>query len=351
MKDALLSWSLDQVERGRVPDQAIRLGIRHLLTARLNRLEVGGCEARRRRTEALIAEISSGPIAVATDTANAQHYEVPPAFFKAVLGPHLKYSCAHWAEGITDLAAAEASALAITAERAGLADGMHILELGCGWGSLSLWMATHFPDARITAVSNSSLQRRWIEGEAQRRGLTNLTVLTADMNTFEPPQPPGRAGYDRVVSVEMFEHMRNWPALMARVARWLAPGGRLFTHVFCHRDTPYLFEDAGVADWMSRHFFTGGLMPSDTLFHRFQGDLQVVDRWCWSGAHYQKTAEAWLARMDAAHDQVTSIFRQTYGEDAERWRARWRVFFMACAELFGYDHGERWWVGHYLFEA
>ncbi|MFN3199092.1 MAG: SAM-dependent methyltransferase [Bradymonadia bacterium] len=346
----ILSWTLEQVERGRVPDVAVRAGIRRLLAQRQSRLMAGGCEARQARTEALVEGLRAGPVAVDTDAANAQHYEVPGAFFERVLGPHLKYSCCHWSPGVTDLAIAEAEALQITCERAELADGMRILELGCGWGSLSLWMAEHYPDAQITAVSNSSGQRAWITAEAQRRGLDNLTLVTADMNTFEAPATDHGRGYDRVISIEMFEHMRNWPALMQRISTWLAPGGRLFTHVFCHRDTPYIFEDSGPADWMSRHFFTGGLMPSDDLFHRFQDDLRLVRRWRWSGVHYQKTAEAWLARMDAAHDTLTPVLEAIYTEDVERWRARWRVFFMACAELFGDAEGERWWVGHYLFE-
>lgn len=344
--NTLIAWALSQIEQGRAPDAVIRAGIRRLLAIRQARLDEGGCEARQRRTEALIDAMAGGPIAVATEDANAQHYELPPAFFEAALGPHLKYSCGHWAPGVTALAEAESAALQITVERAGLEDGMSILELGCGWGSLSLWMATYLPTAQITAVSNAASQRRWIQARAEALGLENLRVITADMNTFTPTT----TGFDRVISVEMFEHMRNWPRLMGRIASWLRPGGRLFTHVFCHRDTPYLFEDAGAADWMSRHFFTGGLMPSDELFHRFQADLQLVGRWRWSGVHYQKTAEAWLARMDGQWDRLAPVFESVYGDEAERWRNRWRIFFMACAELFGYEGGERWWVGHYAFE-
>lgn len=340
-----LATSLSWVERGLVPDRLIRAGIRRLCRQRLLQVGNGDCELTAELTQAFVEAISAGPVAVATDKANEQHYELPPAFFEQVLGPHRKYSCCYWDETTRTLGEAEARGLRLTCEHAALADGQHILELGCGWGSLSLWMAEHYPAARITAVSNSSPQREFIEAQARERGLTNLEVITADMKDF---QTDGR--FDRVVSVEMFEHMRNWPELFARVARWLHPDGRFFMHVFVHRDAPYLFEARDDSDWMSRYFFTGGMMPSDDLALHFQRDLQLVRRWRWKGTHYERTANAWLAEMDRRHELLTPVLEATYGADAEMWRQRWRIFFMACAELFGFDEGQRWWVSHYLFE-
>jgi cyclopropane-fatty-acyl-phospholipid synthase len=247
---------------------------------------------------------------------------------------------------VSDLGAAEAAALDATCARAGLEDGQDILELGCGWGSLTLFMAARYPKGRITAVSNSNSQRAYIEAEARRRRLSNVRVVTEDMNTFNAP-----GEFDRVVSVEMFEHLRNWRAMFGRVAAWLKPGGRFFLHVFCHRSVPYAFEDLDVFDWMSRHFFSGGMMPSDELGARFQCEMRLVSRWRWDGTHYERTANAWLANMDANREALWPILERTYGaESAEIWWNRWRIFFMACAELFGYRAGQEWWVGHYLFE-
>jgi cyclopropane-fatty-acyl-phospholipid synthase len=339
---AAIHWA----EQGLIPDGAMRLGIRRLLKQRLAELHSGDPEAGARMVEAFFASLSDAPLALLPEKANEQHYEVPAEFFGAVLGPHRKYSCCWWPENVSTLEAAEAAALAETCARAGLADGQQILELGCGWGSLSLWMATHYPGSRITAVSNSHSQRAHIEAEAAARGLTNLDVLTCDFNDFDTPQR-----FDRVVSVEMFEHLRNWPRAFGNVARWLRPGGCFFLHVFAHREAPYAFEPRDASDWMSRYFFSGGMMPSDDLALRCQDDLRLLQRWRWDGRHYARTSAAWLARMDAQRDALMPLFASVYGErDAAVWWVRWRLFFLSVEELFAYAEGGQWWVSHYLFE-
>jgi cyclopropane-fatty-acyl-phospholipid synthase len=341
-----MSVAISWIEQGYVPDGVVRRGIRRLCEQRLKSIEAADAEASARRTEDFVRLMDGSPIALVPELANAQHYEVPAEFFAHVLGPHCKYSSAWWPAGVTDLAAAEAAALEATCARAGLADGQDVLELGCGWGSLTLYMAARYPRSRITAVSNSRSQRAHIEGQARSRGLANVRVLTEDMNTFRP-----RGAFDRVVSVEMFEHLRNWRAMFARVAAWLKPDGQFFMHVFCHRAVPYAFEELDASDWMSRHFFSGGMMPSDELAARLQGKLRLVSRWRWDGTHYERTANAWLANMDAKRATLWPVVERTYGAQAAAlWWNRWRIFFMACAELFGYREGQEWWVGHYLFE-
>ncbi|WLT30623.1 cyclopropane-fatty-acyl-phospholipid synthase family protein [Geothrix sp. PMB-07] len=337
MIDALLASGL-------VPDALIRLRIRQLLRQRLEEESAGGLEAAHERLRQYLSAWAAGPIAVNTQDANEQHYEVPPRFFELALGPRLKYSSALFGPGVTGLGEAEEAMLALTCERAQLAEGQDVLELGCGWGSLTLWMAERYPNSRIIGVSNSKDQRAFILARAAARGLTNVEILTADMNTFEAP-----GTFDRVVSVEMFEHLRNHGELMGRIARWLRPRGALFVHIFTHREFTYPFEVRDDSDWMAKYFFTGGIMPADGYLIRFQEQLRLEDHWRVSGTHYQATAEAWLRNQDSHRNEILGLFRSVYGEEA-RWRfAQWRIFFMACAELWGFRGGTEWFVSHYRF--
>jgi cyclopropane-fatty-acyl-phospholipid synthase len=344
-------WYEALVESGLVPDGVIRGAIRRMLRERLREENRGSEAANRSKLLAFVDEMKRSPIALSTGCANAQHYEVPAAFFEAVLGPRLKYSSALYANGGASLGEAEEAMLRLTCDRAQLADGQNILELGCGWGSLTLCMAERFPRCRITAVSNSASQRAFIEARAAQRGLRNARIVTCDINTFDALAVSDGVSYDRVVSVEMFEHMRNWEALLERIAGWLTPEGKLFVHIFTHARFAYPYEVRGAGDWMAQHFFTGGMMPSDDLLRHFDRHMHVAEQWRVSGTHYHKTAEAWLAKMDANKARLMLLLGEIYGPaEAKKWWSRWRIFFMACAELWGYRGGTEWLVSHYLLD-
>lgn len=342
---SVMEMGIEAVERGLVPDPVTRVAIRRLCRNRLRQSQKEREGQLASSRAAFLDSMHSGPIAPVPEKANEQHYELPPEFFAAVLGPRRKYSSCYFADASTTLAEAEDDALAVTCQRAEIADGQVILELGCGWGSLSLWMAERYPHSLITAVSNSTAQRLYIEAEAKVRELQNLRVITADMNDFSP----NGQTFDRVVSVEMFEHMRNYDQLLSRIASWLRTDGKLFVHIFCHRNWAYPFEAEGASNWMGRHFFTGGIMPSENLLPEFGGAMKVVQQYRWNGRHYQRTSEAWLERLDARREEVLAILTKAYGAaEARRWLNRWRMFFMAVAELFGFARGEEWFVSHYL---
>ena len=326
------------LERFPVPDPVLRAGIRHLVGRthrRMSAAPAGG-------DLAFAQGMAAHPIAEHTREANDQHYELPEAFFGMVLGPHRKYSSCLFESDNDTLEQAEARALAETCAHADLRDGQDILELGCGWGSLSLWMAARYPGARILAVSNSASQRAYIETTARARGLTNLTIVTADMNDFDTDRR-----FDRIVSVEMFEHMANWEALLTRARTWIRADGRLFLHVFTHATAPYRFDARDPADWIARHFFTGGIMPSHGLARQFPALFAVEQDWRWDGRHYQRTAEAWLANYDAHAREIGVLLQDVYGDEAGLWRRRWRLFFLAVSGLFGHADGSAWGVSHY----
>lgn len=329
------------LEKNLLPDRLVRFGIRRLLRQRLRE------ESVRYDRDAYVADLKTRALAEQTDAANEQHYEVPTAFYQHCLGRRLKYSGCLYPTGKETLDEAEEHMLALYAERARLADGQHILELGCGWGSLCLYNAERFPAAKITAISNSRTQKEFIDTAARQRGLTNLRIITCDINAFDI----AAGQFDRVVSVEMFEHLKNYDLLFRNIARWLKPGGLLFTHIFTHHRLSYHFVARDTSDWMSRYFFTGGQMPAHDLLGQFQADLKMVADWKVSGRHYQQTAEHWLRNMDARRDEIIPLFRDTYGPDqAMKWWAYWRTFFLACAELWGFREGEEWLISHYLFQ-
>ncbi|QDK36882.1 SAM-dependent methyltransferase [Bdellovibrio sp. NC01] len=338
------------MERGLIPENLVRAGIRKLCRERLKSLAVVDREIEQERNSAYVKDLKKSAIAFATEKANQQHYELPASFYKLVLGKRKKYSSGYWHAGCENLDDAEEAALEMTFARAEVIDGMRILDMGCGWGSVSLKLAEQFPKSQIVGISNSHSQRQYILDQAAQRGLQNVTILTGDISTFAAPEDWFN-GFDRVISVEMLEHVRNYEKLFEQVSRWLKSDGKFFVHIFTHSRYAYPFETEGDDNWMGKYFFTGGQMPSHHLLSYFQKDLFLEQQWSWRGTHYQKTSEAWLQNMDNNREIILAIFREVYGaEEAERWFERWRVFFMSCAELFGFNEGREWGVSHYLFK-
>lgn len=341
MLNFILRAAIEAAEKGQLPDSVTRLGIRWLCSQRLKTKDP---EAKAEAMESFLHSMRKATVAELPEHANSQHYEVPPALFQLMLGPALKYSSCYWEPGTQTLAAAEISSLERTCRHAKIEDGHRILELGCGWGSLTLHLASRYPKSEIVAISNSHQQRRHILASARDRGLRNVEVITADINDFEP-----EGQFDRIVSIEMFEHVRNHTNLLERISTWLELDGRLLIHIFVTAGVPYAFEDEDEGDWMARNFFSGGIMPSDDLMLRYQDDLLVERQWRWSGVHYQKTLEAWLQNLDSERLVAEQVLGDSGDPDPERAVERWRMFLMACSELFGYSKGQQWYVSHYLF--
>jgi len=333
-------------EKGVLPDTIIRFGIKHLCRKRLIEANTLNLELLEKSHQQWIKLLSESPVAIAPEKANEQHYEVPPKFFELVLGANLKYSSGYWSKEVFSLDESEHEMLKITCERAGLVDGQDILELGCGWGSLTYFIAQKFPNSKITAISNSKDQRNFIQQKNNKLNLQNIKVINADMNDFSTNEK-----FDRVISIEMFEHMRNYDELLKRIDGWLKQNGKLFVHIFSHKEVAYPFEDKSDGDWMAREFFSGGQMPSHRLLMSFPDRMKIEKDWRVSGTHYEKTSLAWLRKMDTNKIEVLELFKTTYGEkDASEWFQRWRIFFMSCEVLFGFNEGSEWGVSHYLFE-
>lgn len=344
----MMSKVISAMESGLIPDGLIRLGIRKLSKKRLDEIATGSTQDDEYSRQKYLDELKLLPLAIHTNEANEQHYELPSNFFTHVLGKNLKYSSCFWTKDTNNLDSAEDLAINETIKRAEIQDGHHILELGCGWGSLTLEMAKRFPNSKIVAISNSASQKAFIDSEASKRKLNNILILTRDISRQENLAIEFTT-FDRVVSVEMFEHFKNYEILLSKVADVLTNEGKLFVHIFTHRKYAYPFETQGDDNWMGKYFFTGGQMPSHDLLMSFQKHLYLEKTWIWDGTHYEKTSNAWLENMDRNKSIIMPILKQTYGDQSSIWFQRWRIFFMACAELFGYSNGQEWGVSHYLF--
>ena len=341
----MLNYLIKLAENGTLPDFLIKKGIENLCNERLKWAESIGPDKLQEHNQDWINQLKESPIALVPEKANEQHYELPPSFFDIVLGENLKYSSGYWPSKKTNFDESEVEMLKITCKRAELEDNLNILELGCGWGSLTCFMAQKFPNSKITAVSNSKDQKKHIESRCKKMNLTNIEVITCDMNNFDIDKK-----FDRVVSVEMFEHMRNYGILLKKISKFLKNNGKLFVHIFTHHTMMYPYVDNGPGDWMAREFFSGGQMPSHNLLLNFQEDLKIEKTWKINGTHYSKTSYAWLNKMDKNKKEIIKIFNNTYGEEnSKMWFQRWRIFFLSCAVMFGMKKGSEWGVSHYRF--
>lgn len=341
----MIKTIINMMESGTLPDSVIRAGIRKLCKQRLEEEHINDIEAQSEQYDRFLEELRRSDIAIKTDKANEQHYEVPAEFYLMSLGENLKYSGCLWDEDTKTLSEAEVNMLELYTKRGEFTDGQSILELGCGWGSLTLYLAKKYPNSQITTISNSSSQRAYIESKAREQGLSNIEVITVDINQFETDKT-----FDRIVSIEMFEHIRNYQQLFKRIEQWLKVDGKVFLHIFCHRYLMYPFEEEGDDNWMGKYFFSGGQMPAADTFLHFQGNLELEKRWLLSGQHYEKTSNAWLENTDKNKESILSVFEKVYGEkEAKIWLQRWRIFFMSCAELFGLHKGNEWLIAHYRF--
>jgi len=341
----MISGAITLAEKNFFPDWLIRLGIRKLMKEKLSELSSIYVSDGYERKKDWVDSMNKSPLAFSPKKANEQHYEVPSKFFQQVSGPRMKYSSCFWDSSTTNLYDAENQMLDITIRRSGIEDGMRVLDLGCGWGSLSIYIAEKLSQCNVVSVSNSQDQGNYILKEVQKKGLTNLSFIKADMNTLHTD-----ITFDRIISVEMFEHMRNYRLLLNKIAGWLKKNGKLFIHIFCHNDYAYPYETNTDSDWMTRYYFTGGMMPSYDLLEYFQDDLDLEKSWKINGNHYRKTCRAWLNTQDKRREKIMEIFQQFYGDEGELWFNRWRIFWMACEELFAYNEGEEWFIGHFLME-
>lgn len=348
LTEIALKKTIKLIENGKMPDFITRAGIRKLLSERLDSLRFSTEEAHQNYIHQYVDSLKKFPLAVMTKEANEQHYEVPTKYYDFCLGRHKKYSSCFWDKNTTTLEEAEQLSLDISIDHAQIQDGMSILELGCGWGSLSLELARRFPNSKIVSVSNSKTQKTYIDNEAKIRGFTNLEIKTLDLSQKENYHFDGE-NFDRVMSIEMMEHLRNYQDFFNLISKRMKPNAKFFIHIFTHKESPYLFETEGEDNWMGKYFFSGGQMPSINLFEYFNNDLVVQEKWYWNGEHYQRTLEEWLNRMDQNEEEVMKLFKETYGSEyAVTWFNRWRIFYMSCAELFGFNHGKEWGVTHYL---
>ena len=341
----MLNYLIKLAENGTLPDFLIKKGIKNLCNDRLKWAKSLGPDKLHEHNQEWIEELKQSPIALVPEKANEQHYELPPSFFDIVLGSNLKYSSGYWPTNQTTFDESEVEMLELSCKRAELKDKQDILELGCGWGSLTCFMAQKFPNSKITAVSNSKDQKKHIEARCKKLNLTNIEVITCDMNDFDIDKK-----FDRVVSIEMFEHMRNYGILLNNISKFLNDEGKLFVHIFTHHTLMYPYVDNGPGDWMAREFFSGGQMPSHNLLLNFQEDLKIEKTWKINGTHYSKTSYAWLNKMDNNKKEIIEIFNDTYGKDnSKMWFQRWRIFFLSCAVMFGMENGTEWGVSHYRF--